>query len=183
MSRRVDDLVAVRLLFPLCFASARTYHRPDWVPDAPVHQGPGDNGVYAGAGRAHTRMGEERVRRRRPMPKMKAYASFADWKKDQSAKNKRLISALQRVIGGAAPLLRTTVKWGQGCWAAEDGDPKVFIHTEEDHVQLGFYRGSSLEDPCELLVGSAKYVRHVKVWTAGDIDATAFAELIAQVAE
>ena len=69
---------------------------------------------------------------------MKAYASFADWKKDQSQKNQRLIGALQRVVKGTAPHLSTTVKWGQGCFA--DGDVhKMFIHTEEDHVQFGFY--------------------------------------------
>jgi hypothetical protein len=110
---------------------------------------------------------------------MKAYASFAEWKQDQSAKNKRLIGALTRVIEGAAPHLVKIVKWGQGCWA-DEGAAKVFIHTEGDHVQLGFYSGSTMKDPQGLLVGKGKHVRHVKVRTASDIDPAAFAELIAQ---
>lgn len=111
---------------------------------------------------------------------MKAYASFSAWKKDQSAKHKRLIGALQRVVADAAPHLVTTVKWGQGCFA--DGDtPKVYIHAEDDHVQLGFYAGSTLDDPHGLLCGKGKHVRHVKVRTAADIDAAAFAAFIAQV--
>ena len=116
------------------------------------------------------------------MPKMKKYESFADWKKDQSAKNKRLIGALQRLIKATAPHLTTTVKWGQGCFV--DGDaPKIYIHTEDDHVQLGFYAGASLDDPEDLLNGSGKYVRHVKVCTAKDIQPKAFAALIKQVAK
>lgn len=116
------------------------------------------------------------------MPKMKAYASFVEWKKDQSAGNKRLIGALTRVIDDAAPHFVKTVKWGQGCFA-HDGAPKIYIHAEDDHVQLGFYAGSKMRDPQGLLVGSGKHVRHVKVRTARDIDRDAFAELIAQVAE
>jgi hypothetical protein len=116
------------------------------------------------------------------MPKMKAYASYAEWKQDQSAKNQRLITALGRVIEAAAPHLVETVKWGQGCWA-DEGEPKVYLHAEEDHVQLGFYRGSTMKDPGQLLVGNAKHVRHVKVRTARDIDRDAFSQLIAQAIE
>lgn len=110
---------------------------------------------------------------------MKAYASFAEWKKDQSPKNIRLIGALTRIVEGAAPHLTRAVKWGQGCWL-DELEPKVFIHANSDHVQLGFYSGSRLKDPRGLLEGGAKYVRHVKVRTARDIDPAAFAELVEQ---
>jgi hypothetical protein len=113
---------------------------------------------------------------------MKAYASFADWKKDQSPKHIRLIGALTKVIETAAPHLVRAVKWGQGCWV-DEGNPKVFIHAAADHLQLGFYRGSALKDPKNLFVGAGQYVRHVKVRTAGDIDRAAFTALIAQVCQ
>lgn len=110
---------------------------------------------------------------------MKAYASFADWKRDQTPKQIRLITALTKIIEAAAPHLERTVKWGQGCWV--DGTaPKIYIHAARDHVQLGFYRGSSLKDPGQLLVGEGRYVRHVKVRTAGDINPKAFAALVKQ---
>lgn len=111
--------------------------------------------------------------------KMKAYDSFADWKKDQSAMNQELINTLQVLIKETAPYLTTTVKWGQGCWLKDD-TPKIFIHTEDDHVQLGFYNGSSLKDANKLLSGSGKYVRYVKVQTVEDIEPKAFADLIAR---
>lgn len=111
--------------------------------------------------------------------KMKAYGSFAEWKQDQSARNQRLIGALQRLIKKTAPHLETTVKWGQGAWVAA-GAPKVYIHAEPDHVQLGFYAGSSLRDPKGLLVGKGRFVRHVKVRSARDIDEAAFVAWILQ---
>ncbi len=114
------------------------------------------------------------------MAPMKAYASFSEWKKDQSSKNQRLVTALQRVVKRCAPHLATTVKWGQGCFAAGDV-PKVFIHAEEDHVQFGFYRGSSLNDPDGLLEGKGKYVRHVKIRGPKDIDERALTALVLQV--
>ena len=108
---------------------------------------------------------------------MKAYASFAEWKKDQSPKNVRLIGALTRIIEAAAPHLLKTVKWGQGSWV-DGGTPKVYIHAAKDHVQLGFYRGSALKDPKGLLVGGGQYVRHVKVRTAREIDPGALGALV-----
>jgi hypothetical protein len=111
---------------------------------------------------------------------MKSYASYAEWKKDQSPRNRRLIAALERLIEEAAPEWTKAVKWGQGCFE-ENGVHKAYLHTEEDHVQLGFYAGSTLRDPQGLLVGNGKHVRHVKVRTARDLDADAFAAYIDQV--
>lgn len=112
--------------------------------------------------------------------KMKAYASFTDWKSDQSVKNKKLITALTKLIQKTVPQFSTMVKWGQGCWVLEDR-PKVFIHCEDDHVQLGFYAGTKMKDPQKLLIGKGKHVRHVKIFTPKDIKPKEFSELVAQV--
>lgn len=112
--------------------------------------------------------------------KMKAYATFAAWKRDQTAQNQRLIGALVRLVTKTAPGFTPTVKWGQGCWTL-DGDPRVYIHAEPDHVQFGFYAGSRLEDPEGLLTGSGKYVRHVKVRTLKGIPRAALVEFLEQV--
>lgn len=112
--------------------------------------------------------------------KMKAYRSFAEWKRDQSPKNQRLIAALSGLVKKAAPEFTPTVKWGQGCWTLADA-PKVYIHAEPDHVQFGFYAGSTLKDPDGLLAGSGKHVRHVKVFTSKGIDREALGAFLAQV--
>lgn len=111
--------------------------------------------------------------------KMKNYASFSEWREDQLDRNQELITELQALVEKVAPQLTTTVKWGQGCWI--DGDsPRVFIHTEDDHVQLGFYNGSSLKDPEGLLSGNGKYVRFIKVYKQEDIDQNQYTALILQ---
>lgn len=112
--------------------------------------------------------------------KMKAYNSFAAWKKDQSPKNQKLITLLEKLIKKVAPSCTAIVKWGQGCWVQGD-TPKIYIHTELDHIQFGFYAGSLLNDPQQLLVGTGKYVRYMKVRTVQDIDVEVFSYLIKQV--
>jgi hypothetical protein len=111
---------------------------------------------------------------------MKAYASFDEWKRDQSAKNQRRITALSGIVKKTAPESTPTVKWGQGCWTLGDA-PKVYIHAEPDHVQLGFYAGSTLNDPEGLLVGSGKHVCHVKVFTTKGIPREELVVLLEQV--
>ena len=112
--------------------------------------------------------------------KMKAYASFAEWRADQSSENQKLIDALSELVEETAPGFEQGVKWGQGCWTL-DGTPKVYIHTEPDHVQLGFYAGSTLQDPERLLFGKGKHVRHVKVFSAEEISKAALVGLLKQV--
>jgi len=112
--------------------------------------------------------------------KMKPYASFMEWKADQSQENQKRIAALSKLVDEVAPEFTPGVKWGQGCWTL-DGTPKVYMHAEPDHVQFGFYEGSSLEDPDRFLVGSGKYVRHVKVYAPEDVPREALVAFIQQV--
>jgi hypothetical protein len=113
------------------------------------------------------------------MQKMKSYTTFSDWKKDQSSKNQKLITEVSKVINDIAPELETTVKWGQGCWT-EGKNHKFFIHCKPDHIQLGFYIGSRLQDPKKLLQGDGKFVRHIKIFSKKDINEETLINLITQ---
>lgn len=103
-----------------------------------------------------------------PPGKMKAYESFADWEKGETRTNK-LTRVVSKHVQSAAPRLAKSVKWGQGCFLKGD-KPAIYIHTEKDHVQLGFYAGASLKDPDKLLEGKGKHVRHIKIASPGDIE-------------
>ena len=46
--------------------------------------------------------------------------------------------------------------------------------------QFGFFGGTGLSGSEKLLQGSGKHVKHVKVYTLGDIDEAAFRRLIQQ---
>lgn len=112
--------------------------------------------------------------------KMNVYDSFSAWKEDQTEANQQIINELQKLIDKTAPQFITTVKWGQGCWTDSD-IPRIYIHTEDDHVQLGFYNGSTLNDPQGILSGTGKHVRFVKVYSNDDVNPGAFTDLIKQV--
>jgi len=46
------------------------------------------------------------------------------------------------------------------------------------HVNVGFFRGAELEDPDGILIGSGKFMRHVKVIPDGDVDEEALTKMI-----
>jgi len=115
------------------------------------------------------------------MPKMKSYGSFDDYLRDQSPKNQTIIRALRRLVKSAEPQLIESVKWGNGCWLAGT-EPVAYVYSDAACVQFGFLTGSSLTDPAGLLEGTGRYVRHIKVRKAGDIDRAAFGALLRQAA-
>lgn len=115
------------------------------------------------------------------MTRMKAYESFDDYLDGQSAKNQAIIRALRRFVKRVAPALTESVKWGNGCWIGTDG-PVAYAYSDTDHVQFGFFRGSSLNDPKKLLEGKGQYVRHTKVRRPSGIDEKALAALLRQAA-
>ena len=115
------------------------------------------------------------------MTRMKAYASFDDYLKDQNPKNQAIIRALRRFVKRVEPDLNEAVKWGNGCWVSDNG-PVAYVYSATGYVQFGFFHGSALKDPKGLLEGNGKYVRHTKVRDPSGIDERAFAALLRQAA-
>ncbi len=54
----------------------------------------------------------------------------------------------------------------------------AYVNAFTAHVNVGFFRGAELADPAQLLEGTGKYMRHVKLRPESDVDATALIELI-----
>jgi len=115
------------------------------------------------------------------MGKMTAYASFDEYLEAQSPKNQVIIRALRRFVKRIAPKLSEAVKWGNGCWIGSNG-PVAYVYSDTEYVQFGFFHGSALRDPKELLEGKGQYVRHIKVRNRSAIDERAFAALLRQAA-
>jgi hypothetical protein len=110
---------------------------------------------------------------------MKVYATFAEYLADQPPRNRRIIQAVRAFVKRTAPGLREAVKWGNGCWV-KGAAPVAYVYSDTDHVQFGFFRGASLEDPSHLLQGKGHYVRHTKLRKASDLDPKPFAALLRQ---
>jgi hypothetical protein len=66
-----------------------------------------------------------------------------------------------------------------GCPVAcvEDA-PFGYVNAFRSHVNVGFFYGAMLDDPADLLAGSGKRMRHVKVQLDSDIDTAALGNLI-----
>ncbi len=111
--------------------------------------------------------------------KMKAYASFAEYLAGQSPRNRNVIRALRTFVKRIAPQLQESVKWGNGCWV-QGKAPVAYVYSAADHVQFGFFAGSTLKDPNGLLRGEGRFVRHIKVRRRSDIDESAFEALLVQ---
>ena len=55
----------------------------------------------------------------------------------------------------------------------------AYVDAFKAHVNLGFFQGAELPDPCGLLQGRGKFMRHVKLGTGPAVDEEAVRALIA----
>jgi hypothetical protein len=53
-----------------------------------------------------------------------------------------------------------------------------YVNAFRDHVNVGFFLGTSLEDPAGLLEGSGRFMRHVKLRAGDAVDEKALRTLI-----
>jgi hypothetical protein len=56
--------------------------------------------------------------------------------------------------------------------------PFAYVGAFKDHVNVGFFNGAALDDPFELLEGTGKRMRHVKLKRGTEVDAHSLDELI-----
>ena len=53
-----------------------------------------------------------------------------------------------------------------------------YVNVFRAHINVGFFRGAEIADPDRLLEGTGRFMRHVKLSPARDIDGRALARLI-----
>ena len=54
----------------------------------------------------------------------------------------------------------------------------AYVNAFKAHVNVGFFRGAEIADPNGLLVGTGKFMRHVKLSPETDVDTAALTTLI-----
>jgi hypothetical protein len=59
-----------------------------------------------------------------------------------------------------------------------DDAPFAYVNVFSAHLAVGFFHGASLPDPMHLLIGTGKYMRHVKIKPGTAVDAMALRDLI-----
>jgi hypothetical protein len=68
-------------------------------------------------------------------------------------------------------------------FTGKQGQGFIHIATYAEHVNLGFDRGTELEDPGEKLAGTGKLIRHVRLNSDTDVKDKAVLNLIHQAVE
>lgn len=98
------------------------------------------------------------------------------WLREQPKGSRDLCAAARETLGEALPGAREAIKWGYPTWVGKGNIVAVAPHT--DHVNLQFYRGTSLPDPTGALEGTGKALRHVKLRFVKDLKTPAVKGLL-----
>jgi hypothetical protein len=98
-------------------------------------------------------------------------AAFDDWRTDA-------MKRLREVVKEGAPHSAVGIKWAQPVW--EWNGPMIWMKAYPKHVNIGFWRGTEMEDPKKVLTGDGERMRHIKITTVEEIPADALRDLVRQ---
>ena len=98
-------------------------------------------------------------------------AAFDDWRTDA-------MKRLREVVKEGAPHSAVGIKWAQPVW--EWNGPMIWMKAYPKHVDIGFWRGTEMEDPKKVLTGDGERMRHIKITSLKDIPADALRDLVKQ---
>ncbi|KGA98965.1 hypothetical protein AJ85_19120 [Alkalihalobacillus alcalophilus ATCC 27647 = CGMCC 1.3604] len=89
--------------------------------------------------------------------------------------------SLRKIIWEASPELVEEVKWSKPSYA--QGGLVCYLAPAKNHVNLGLYQGSKLNDKEGVLQGTGKDMRHIQVKKVEDIRADLYNSLIQEAIE
>jgi hypothetical protein len=98
-------------------------------------------------------------------------AAFDDWRTDA-------MKRLREVVKEGAPHSAVGIKWAQPVW--EWNGPMIWMKAYPKHVDIGFWRGTEMEDPKKVLTGDGERMRHIKITSVKEIPADALRDLVKQ---
>jgi hypothetical protein len=88
---------------------------------------------------------------------------------------------LRHLVLGAAPSATESIKWGQPVY--EDNGPFCYFKANTGHITFGFWRGTDLDDPDELLQGEGDRMKHLALRSVDDIDDEAIGRWVRQAVD
>lgn len=94
------------------------------------------------------------------------------------AQHAAIVSELRGVIKKAAPKATEAYKWAQPVY--ESNGPMIWIKAHKSYVNIGFWRGTEMQDKHGLLAGAGIRMRHVKLAGVQDIKKGALTDYIKQ---
>jgi hypothetical protein len=101
-------------------------------------------------------------------------AAFDDWRTDA-------MKRLREVVKEGAPHSAVAIKWAQPVW--EWNGPMIWMKAYPKHVDIGFWRGTEMDDPKKVLTGDGERMRHIKITSVDDIPTDALRDLVKQAVQ
>ena len=101
-------------------------------------------------------------------------AAFDDWRTDA-------MKRLREVVKEGAPHSAVGIKWAQPVW--EWNGPMIWMKAYPKHVDIGFWRGTEMDDPKKVLTGDGERMRHIKITSVDGIPADALRDLVKQAVQ
>jgi hypothetical protein len=96
-------------------------------------------------------------------------AKKSKYVRDDNPELRKVVRVLRSFVKGTVPGTKETVNaWGIPTFEVKD--PFCFYMVGKNHVTFGFHYGTSLQDPEELLEGTGKNIRHVKLRAVEDLE-------------
>ena len=89
-------------------------------------------------------------------------ADFGPWLTNVREEHRELASNLIELVRQAGPKFDEAIKWGNPCFAV-DGALRCYVADYPKHVHLGLYNGASINVNGDLIEGTGKRLRHVKL--------------------
>jgi hypothetical protein len=100
------------------------------------------------------------------------------WLSEPADELRRLAQTWFAQMRGCGADVRELLHDGCPVACVEDA-PFGYVNTFRDHVNVGFFQGATLDDPADLLEGTGKRMRHVKLRWGEPVNAAALTKLIA----
>jgi hypothetical protein len=116
------------------------------------------------------------VRKKASRPRTSAYVKRENPELRKVVKG--LKSLVKQIVPGAE---QTRNAWGVPTFVADQ--PFCFYMVGKNHVTFGFHQGTSLDDPDELLEGTGKNIRHVKLKNLPDLASQGLRRLVDQASK
>ena len=91
-----------------------------------------------------------------------------------------IVAKLRSIVKRVFPEIVETVKWGN-ITCLMDGENLAWIIIYKDHVDFGFFKGAELKS--NLLEGTGKGLRHIKIRSSNEIDEKELIALLKKAAE
>lgn len=97
--------------------------------------------------------------------------AMADWLSKLDPSQRSIVEAVSKAVRAAIPEIEEGIKWGGPVFCA--GKNIAYLKAAKSHITFGYFEGAGLDDPDDLLTGTGKQMRSIKLRDAAEVPSAA----------